>query len=175
MTRNASTAGRRAALVAALGEGMRKASAQGVLFGQAVAQRLGINPSDLECLDLVVMSGGVTAGQLAEATGLTTGAITGVIDRLEKSGFVMRDRDSEDRRKVYVRAVPTRTRGANPFYGPLEEAFNAMLQGYSEEQLELLNGFLTRSHQLMVQQTTRVSEMPKTPTARKARRRDSGV
>jgi DNA-binding MarR family transcriptional regulator len=148
---------------------MRKASAQGVLFGQAVAQRLGINPSDLECLDLVVMSGGVTAGQLAEATGLTTGAITGVVDRLEAGGFVMRDRDSVDRRKIYVRAVPTKTRGANPFYGPLEEAFNAMMQSYTEEQLELLVEFLTRSHELMVRQTTRVSEMPKTSPARKRR------
>jgi hypothetical protein len=74
-----------------------------------------------------------------------------------------------------VRAVPPRTRGANPFYGPLEEAFNAMLQGYTEEQLELLNEFFTRSHQLMAQQTMRVSEMPKTQPTRKARRRASGA
>src|SRR5215813_7664872 len=91
-------------LVAALNRAMRDASGQGVLYSQAVAERLGINSTDLECLDSVVLRGPLTAGELADATGLTTGAITGVIDRLERAGFARRERDKDDRRRVLVRA-----------------------------------------------------------------------
>src|SRR5262245_31160826 len=96
---------KRQELVAALNVAMREASGQGMLYSQAVAQRLGINSTDLECLDYIVR-GPVTAGALAEATGLTTGAITGVIDRLERAGFAKREADANDRRKVLVRITP---------------------------------------------------------------------
>src|ERR1700744_359744 len=89
----------RSATTVSLMNSMRETSALGVLFSQAVASRLGIASSDLECLDIVVLRGPVTAGELATATGLTTGAITGVIDRLEQAGFVRRTRDAADRRK----------------------------------------------------------------------------
>src|SRR6516225_8343013 len=62
-----------------------------IMFHQAVADRLGLNPTDHKCLDLVHRAGGATAGDLAEWTGLTTGAITGLIDRLERAGFVRRE------------------------------------------------------------------------------------
>src|SRR3981189_796686 len=78
----------RAALLRELEEAMRRSSAQGVLFGQTVANVAGISGSDLECLDFLNLEGRVTAGRLAEVTGLTTGAITGVVDRLEKAGPV---------------------------------------------------------------------------------------
>src|SRR4030081_3058399 len=93
-------------LIAALNRALRDASGQGVLYSQTVAERLGINSTDLECLDCVVLRGPLTAGELAEATGLTTGAITGVIDRLERAGFARRESDGNDRRKVLVRALP---------------------------------------------------------------------
>ena len=93
-------------LIAALNQTMRDASGTGVLYSQAVAERLGINATDLECLDHIVTKGPITAGALAEATGITTGAITGVIDRLERAGFAKREHDAEDRRKVQVHALP---------------------------------------------------------------------
>ena len=96
----------REGLLTALERGMRKSSAQGVLFSQAVAARLGITSSDLECLDIICLNTRVTAGELAAATGLTTGAVTGVIDRLEQAGFARRERDPTDRRKVFVCALP---------------------------------------------------------------------
>src|SRR5919108_6051508 len=96
----------RAALMQELEEAMRRSSAQGVLYGQAVANVAGISGSDLECLDFLILEGRVTAGRLAEVTGLTTGAITGVVDRLEKAGFVRRERDEADRRKVFIVVVP---------------------------------------------------------------------
>src|ERR1700733_11041636 len=97
--------GSRKELITKLAAAMRDVSGLSVLHSQAVAGRLGINSTDLECLDLVER-GPVAAGALAGATGLTTGAITGVIDRLERAGFVRREADSADRRKVLVRALP---------------------------------------------------------------------
>src|ERR1700742_3029097 len=85
---------------------MRKTSSQGAMFAKIVAERAGISSADMECIDFVNVEGRMTAGRLAELSGLTTGAITGVIDRLEKAGFVRRERDESDRRKVFIVPVP---------------------------------------------------------------------
>src|SRR3979409_1184101 len=82
---------------------LRRSSAAGVLHGQTVARRVGVNSTDLECLDLILMSGPSTAGEIARHTGLTSGAVTGLIDRLERLGLVERTADPADRRKVLVR------------------------------------------------------------------------
>src|SRR5437867_4181399 len=92
----------RTALLAALETHLRTASAQGVLFSQAVAGEMGITSTELECLDIIGLKGPLAAGQFAAATGLTTGAITGIIDRLEKAGFARRRHDPVDRRKVII-------------------------------------------------------------------------
>ena len=96
----------RDALIRTLDREMRRISAQSVMFSQAVAERLDLNPTDLECLGIIGETGALTAGQLAELTGLTTGAITGVIDRLERAGYVRREQDASDRRRVIVQPVP---------------------------------------------------------------------
>src|SRR5678815_5456383 len=106
----------RAALLKELEEAMRRSSAQGVLYGQTVANVAGIANSDLECMDILYLEGRVTAGRLAEVTGLTTGAITGVVDRLEKAGLVRRERDEADRRKVYIAVVPENVARVGRFY-----------------------------------------------------------
>ena len=87
---------------------MRKASAQGTIFAGLVAERAGISGSDMDCMDFLNLEGRMTAGRLAGLTGLTSGAITGVVDRLEKAGFVRRERDDSDRRKVFIAPVPER-------------------------------------------------------------------
>lgn len=76
--------------------------AQTVLYNHAVAQREGLGASDQQFLTLLQVHGPMTAGRLAEMTALTTGTTTGVIDRLERAGFVHRVRDERDRRKVIV-------------------------------------------------------------------------
>src|SRR5438132_13819427 len=106
----------RAALLQQLEEAMRRSSAQGVLYGQTVANVAGIANSDLECMDILYLEGRVTAGRLAEVTGLTTGAITGVVDRLEKAGLVRRERDEADRRKVFIAVVPAADQRHGQFY-----------------------------------------------------------
>src|SRR5262252_9793781 len=94
--------GERAELAAAFGAAIRRTGALMQLMGQAAADRIGINATDLNCLNILSFSGQMTAGELARATGLTTASITGVIDRLEDAGFVSRERDPRDRRRVVV-------------------------------------------------------------------------
>src|SRR5579875_3784865 len=89
----------RTALIEALVAEFRRSSAYSVLFSQAVAVRLGVNSTDMECADLLFLNGPMTAGRLAGLTGLTTGAITGVINRLERRGWVQREADPSDRRR----------------------------------------------------------------------------
>ncbi len=101
---------------------MRRSSAQGVLYGQTVANVAGIANSDLECMDILYLEGRVTAGRLAEVTGLTTGAITGVVDRLEKAGLVRRERDENDRRKVFIAVVPETAMKIGELYVPMQQA-----------------------------------------------------
>src|SRR5215813_8357528 len=131
----------RAALLQQLEEAMRRTSAQGVLFGQTVANVAGISGSDLDCMDFLNLEGRITAGRLAELTGLTTGAITGVIDRLEKAGFVRRERDEADRRKVFIMIVPENVAKIGRFYVPMQEAMHKVWSTYSDAELQLLLRF----------------------------------
>ena len=121
---------------------LRRSSAAGVLHGQAVARRVGVNSSDLECLDLILMSGPSTAGEIARHTGLTSGAVTGLIDRLERLGLVERTADPADRRKVLVRVREDKIGPIAQLYAPLEKAMQALLAGYSREELKDADRFL---------------------------------
>ncbi len=161
---------RRDELMAALNRAMRDASGQGVLYSQAVAERLGINSTDLECLDVVVMRGPVTAGDLARATGLTTGAITGAIDRLDRAGFAKREHDPADRRKVLVRATPLVERRIMPLFRPMEQASVSALSGYNDDELALLLDFLTRAHAAAVAAMTTLRSEPTVSAKRRPRK-----
>lgn len=132
--------------MAALEAAMREVSGLGVLFSNAAAERLGVNPTDLECLGYLA-DGPMSAGALAAATGLTTGAITGVIDRLDRSGFARREADPHDRRKVLVRATPEAAARAGPIFAPMAEATAGVLAAYSDAELTLLLGFLEKSRE----------------------------
>ncbi len=162
----------RAALLAAVLREVRRMTAQSVLISQAVSERFGLNSSDLECLDLALLSGGATAGEFADATGLTTGAITGVIDRLERSGYVRRERDLTDRRKVIVRARPAMTRRIAPLYDSLQREMTALWSAYRDDQLALILDFLTRSCDLAVQEISKLqAKRPPTRQRTLARKR----
>jgi len=146
-------------LMAALNVALRNVSGQSVLHSQALAERARVASSDLECLDLILLSGPVTAGALAEATGLTTGAITGVIDRLERAGYAKRERDAGDRRKVLVRALPAVEKELVPLAKPMERASQKVLAQYSDKELELILEFLTRAHAASVSALAELREM----------------
>jgi DNA-binding MarR family transcriptional regulator len=140
----------RAALMRELEHAVRKSSAIGVIFGQTVANAVGVSSSDLECLDFLNIEGRVTAGRLAELTGLTTGAITGLVDRMEKAGFVRRERDEEDRRKVYIAIVPEALGRVGRYYEPLQKAVTKDWEGYTDDELKLLVRFLTQGYDTMI-------------------------
>jgi DNA-binding MarR family transcriptional regulator len=155
-------------LLRELEEAMRRSSAQGVLFGQAVANVAGISGSDLECLDFLNLEGRVTAGRLAEVTGLTTGAITGVVDRLEKAGLVRRERDESDRRKVFIAIVPENVARIGRFYVPMQQAMQKVWSRYSEEELRLLLRFAQEGYQGVLEATEALKAMLDSPDAKPA-------
>ena len=153
----------RAKILADLDREFRVSSGLGVVFSQAVATRLGITGSDLECLDFIGLCGGVaSAGQLAEATGLTTGAVTGMIDRLEKAGFAKRDRDPDDRRKVLVRLLPAAEKRIKPIYASMQQSMQELLAPYTEEQLSFLLEFMAKASRIMVEEVGRLRSKPQT-------------
>jgi DNA-binding MarR family transcriptional regulator len=141
-------------LMAALERAPRNVSGQAVLHSEAMAERLGINSTDLECLDIIVMNGPLSAGALARASGLTSGAITGVIDRLQRAGLTKREPDPQDRRKVVVRVPPAVLQRILPIGEPMARAAQAILSSYDDQQLALILDFLERSHQSAVAVTT---------------------
>ena len=155
-SKNVSSA-ERERLLAALGTEMQKLIAEVVLFNQAVADRLGMNSTDLQCLNMLLEAGPVAAGRLAEETGLTTGAVTGVIDRLERAGYVWRERDPNDKRRVIVHPLPDRARGEiGPIYASIGQSFAEMCSRYDEGERALIRDFVTQSHSLNREETARL-------------------
>src|SRR5215468_9661335 len=147
----ASESGRRerADLEVAFAAGLRRTGSLMQLMGTAAAEKIGINATDLNCLNILSFSGHMTAGELARATGLTTASITGVIDRLEEAGFVHRDRDPHDRRRVVVRIVMDKAVGevASVFL-PMLRDWREMASRYSDDELRLIVDFYGQVEQV---------------------------
>jgi DNA-binding MarR family transcriptional regulator len=124
---------------------MRRTGSLMQLVGQAAADRVGINSTDLNCLNILSFSGHMTAGELAKATGLTTASITGVIDRLEQAGFVTRERDPHDRRRVVVTLSLDRAmREVASVFLPIMRDWRELASRYSDDELRLIVDFYTR-------------------------------
>ena len=139
----------RARLATEFGAAVRKTGSLMNLVGQAAADRVGINATDLNCLNILSFSGQLTAGQLARATGLTTASITGVVDRLEEAGYVRRERDARDRRRVVVHLVLDRAvRDVAPLFLPMVREWQQMAAGYTDDELRLIVEFYGRMEQV---------------------------
>lgn len=136
----------------------RRLSARTVLFHEAVAGRLGLNSTDLKCLDLARAEVSVTAGRIAELTGLTTAAVTSVIDRLEASGLVRRVRDISDRRKVMVVPVPERAAEVGRLFESLDRAMKQLYSEYSSEDLALIRDFAGKLEEVMHTETLKLRQ-----------------
>jgi len=132
------------------------------MFAKAVADSAKISASDMDCIDFVNMEGRMTAGRLAELTGLTSGAITGVVDRLEKAGFVRRERDESDRRKVFIAPVAERMMEIGRFYELVRRAMRKQAEPYDDAELELLLRYATESYRSMLNATTQLKTMIET-------------
>jgi DNA-binding MarR family transcriptional regulator len=132
----------RLALLTRIGDLSRSSQSATDLFDERVSEFLGINRTDGRCLDIIGRHGKVSAGQLSIEAGLTTGAVTAVIDRLEASGYVQRVRDPVDRRKVWVECTPHTNELTEIIFGVYDLMGPIMMGRFTEEQLAGILAFL---------------------------------
>jgi DNA-binding MarR family transcriptional regulator len=128
-------------------------------FDEHVAAKLGINRTDLRALDILDQRGGsIAAGELAEAMHLSSGAITTLVDRLERAGYAQRRRDESDRRRVLVELTPKLHGGEEAFYLPLYEGTVRLLAERSDEEIEAMIDFLERGREMVEHELLRLEE-----------------
>ena len=128
---------------------LREQSTQVVLFHAVAAEQFGLNATDLKALHVIIKSGKMSAGQLAETTRLTTGAVTGVIDRLEKARFVRRVLDTNDRRRIFVELLPNTKERMAPVFAPIQKQTKAFLEKYSDAELAVIADFVEQCIELV--------------------------
>jgi DNA-binding MarR family transcriptional regulator len=112
--------------------------------------------TDLKCLDLARSETRLTPGRVAEATGLTTAAVTTILDRLEQAGFVRRERDSKDRRKILVKPLAERAEEVARLFAPLDQAMTHLFEQYTTEELAFLNTFALRVSEILQHEIARL-------------------
>src|SRR5215469_2121848 len=140
-----------------------------ILLHQAVAERLGLNIIDLRCLRLASEAGEPTAGHLAKITGLTTGTITGLLDRLEKARLIRRERVADDRRKVVVKVLPGGAQKIERIMGPLSQDMDKALQDFTEDELRAVLKFFDVTAGAVSRHLERIHEDMKSKPARSRR------
>jgi DNA-binding MarR family transcriptional regulator len=123
---------------------LRRVNLQGSFFGQTVAVRFGLSESDVEALEVLIDTGAATAGRLSELMGLSSGAVTRVIDRLEQAGYVRRVPDPADRRRVVVELVPEKMAAVEATMARFGDKSADEIGRYSDAELAVINDFLTR-------------------------------
>ncbi|MEV5437755.1 MarR family winged helix-turn-helix transcriptional regulator [Streptomyces sp. NPDC052682] len=135
----------------------RRYMASYALFNQAVADRIGLHPTDLQCLNLLTLEDGpVTTGRVAELTGLTTGSATRLVDRLERAGYVVRQRDAADRRKVLVVTVPEKIAEFGRMWERLGGGWVALFDDLDDSELALLIDHMRRTTEFSAEQVARL-------------------
>lgn len=128
----------------------RKISTQTVFLHQAIAQSVGLNATDTKCIDIILSypHGSVTAGGLSGMTGLTTGAITHILDRLEKKQFIKRVRDTRDRRKIFIRVRPESLEPLAPKYEEIGKAYMSLAEQYGDKELQLICDYMEKASEV---------------------------
>ena len=129
------------------------------IFDDAVATYGGLNRTDTRVIDLVERAGRMTAGEIATAARLTSGAVTAVIDRLEAAGLARRVRDMVDRRRVLVEITPALTELMQPIFSPLIEEGYRQMAGYDDDDFETIVTFLERTRESLAAHTARVHQL----------------
>jgi len=153
----------------------RRQSTATVLFNHAVAERLGLGPTDHKCLDLLFERGPMTGSKLATITGLTSGAVTGVTARLERAGFLRRAPDPYDRRKQVLSPAPDRVQEIDEVFAPLHSDLARVLEGFDTHQLAAIADFLDHSTDCLLRHAVllRAHALAPTVSARSRTRRRS--
>lgn len=132
-------------------------------FDELAAARLNINATDFRCLDVLSRGSPMTAGEIAREAGLTTGAVTALLDRLESSGYVARSRDSQDRRRVIVAPTKRAIEKVWPIFAGVVSRSTALLQRFSEAELQSIKRFLEENHNIVRAEIERLSTTTRTP------------
>ncbi|MCM3446191.1 MULTISPECIES: MarR family transcriptional regulator [Bacillus] len=127
----------------------RKMATRTILFHQAAAQSLGLFPTDLKSADILNEAGPMTAGELGKKTGLSTGSVTALIDRLEKAGYVMRKKDPEDKRRVIIVPLTAGKANVKKLFSSLSQSTISLCRQYKEEELQLIFDFLGKATDMM--------------------------
>lgn len=163
-------------LIAEVGVAIRKMGAQSVIISRTVADRFGLHMTDLEVLDLIFLKGEASAGDLVEATGLSSGSVTALIDRLVKAGYVDRGEDPDDRRRVIVRVRHEAIEPIKATYMSMQKRMFELWSAYDARDLEVIIDFATRSRELGVDccREIRLSAPPQ-PKKRRGARTKSGA
>jgi DNA-binding MarR family transcriptional regulator len=144
-------------LLAAFLVEVRRVGSLLLLLSQRGAEQMGINLTDLNCLNILSLTGSMTAGQLAQATGLTTASVTGLVDRLEHAGYVRRGRDPSDRRRVVIEYVAERVHAvAAPVFGQTARAWATTAAPYDKDELAFILDFYQRTAGLLEQELNRL-------------------
>ena len=141
---------------------IRKFTRSTLMLQQMIAEKAGLYVTDAECIDYLKEMGPSTAGNLSKATRLTTGAITNVIDRLERAGFVKRSHDAKDRRKVVVSYINQKKTGMEIHYALLAKSVQNLLSSYSKKDLNLLIKHTNELSKIYVEQVTELTNHKKT-------------
>lgn len=136
---------------------MRGLGTRMILHRQNVAASLGLHNSDHISVDILRETGPITAGELSKKTGLSTGSITALIDRLEKVGYVRRENDPTDRRKVLIVPIREHKEADNQIYLPLHAAMVELASSYTPAELELITQFLDKSDTVLKEQIQHLS------------------
>ena len=129
-------------------EELRLSGVTNDIADQVVADYLGLNRTDTRCLDIIERLDGVSAGRLASEAGLSTGAVTTVLDRLERAGYARRVQDPGDRRRVLVELTPAARRELRELYAPLTDATMRQLEGYTTDEVSLVRDFMRDNRRL---------------------------
>ncbi|MED4956629.1 MarR family transcriptional regulator [Paenibacillus macerans] len=137
---------------------LRENGTRAVMLHQTISEKIGLNATDHKCLDYLLKAGPVTAGRLAELTGLTTGAVTSVIDRLEQAGFATRDKDPNDRRKVLVKAVSEKSELISSLFGSALKATKELVTRYNEQESRIILGFLKQCNAMTLEEMDKLKQ-----------------
>ena len=123
-------------------------------FNEGLAKKLKLSRTDMRCLDLIGRLGPMTAGRLAEESGLTTGAVTFILDRLEGAGMVTRRRDTEDRRRVWVEVVPEAQQRLQRLQQPVAEEMRQVAQRFKADELAVVRDFMRQAKEVFQHQVS---------------------
>ncbi|MFF7314298.1 MarR family transcriptional regulator [Streptomyces sp. NPDC008137] len=149
----------RGELIAAVTATARRHHAAYTLFNQAMAEHLGLHPTDLQCVSLLALEPGPrTTGEIAELTGLTSGSATRLVDRLQKAGLAERHADAHDRRKMLVSLTSGRTPEIEAAWNTPGKAFDEALEAFTDDELTVIERYLRRTTEVGTEQTARLRD-----------------